>query len=431
MALHIVKSTTHMVKAYMGLKEIPEEEFWTYHLEKVFLQGNYIKEIPYGISPNCPQLTRLSLNDNVSLEAIHESFFKHLKGLKVLDLSNTAITKLPDPITHLESLEALLLRECEKLYFIPSVRKLGSLKKLDLNGCAMLEEVPEGMEMLVTLTYLDLVHTMIKTLPEGVLRNMVNLQYLASQLLRVGEEAKLKRVEILYCAAPNVEALNAWVRFLEQNSSRCYQLELNVSTYDPFRHPRKRSIIIKSCHSIAAMVDREISGDGHALLPKNVEVLKVGQCGGLTSLCKVGPLENLKELEIEGWEKLEELGAVHFPNLQKLKIIRCSKLKHPFEEMQGLPCLQWFEIRDLEELEGINIVVPSLNFFFVEKCPKMKRVVEWEWLATCLPNLNLISIYDCEKFRGDNRWASAKWCHLSYYNVNNNWMQQYEGAADA
>ncbi|KAK3411444.1 hypothetical protein EUGRSUZ_I00211 [Eucalyptus grandis] len=378
MALHIMKRTTHMVKAYMGLKEIPEEEFWAYHLEKVFLQGNYIKEIPYGISPNCPKLTRLSLNDNVSLEAIHESFFKHLKGLKVLDLSNTAITKLPDSITHLESLEALLLQECEKLYFIPSVRKLGSLKKLDLNGCAMLDEVPEGMEMLVKLTYLDLVHTMVKTLPEGVLRNLVNLQYLASQLLRVGEEGKLKRVERLYCAAPNVEVLNEWVRFLEQNNSQCYQLKLNVSTYDPFRHPSERSIIIKSCHSIAARVDGEISRDGHALLPKNVEVLKVGQCGGLTSLCKVGPLENLEELEIEEWDK-------------------CSKLKHLFEEMQGLPCLQRFEIQDSEELEGINIAAPSLEDIVVNKCPKMKRVVEWEWLATHLPNLKLIKIRDCEK----------------------------------
>ncbi|KAK3411443.1 hypothetical protein EUGRSUZ_I00210 [Eucalyptus grandis] len=394
---HVVKSTTHMVKDNMGLKEILEEELWAYHLEKVFLQGNYIKEIPYGISPNCPKLTRLSLNDNVSLEAIHESFFKHLNGLKVLDLSNTKITKLPDPITHLQSLEALLLRECKELSFIPGVRKLESLKKLDLNGCAMFGKVPEGMEMLVKLTYLDLVGTRFKTSPEGLLRNLVNLQYLEIQCLREGEEVKLEKVEALYCSIPNVEIFNACVRFLEQNSSQCYQLRLNVSTNDPLRYRSERIIIIKSCRSIAARVAGEIAGDGHALLPKNVEVLEVGRCGRLTSLCKVGPLMNMKELQIEEWEKLEELGALHFPHLQRLKIIRCSKLKHLLNEMQWLPCLRWFEIQNLEELEGINIVAPSLTNIVVDKCPKMKRVVVWEWLDTHLPNLKCIRICDCEK----------------------------------
>ncbi|XP_039170268.1 probable disease resistance protein At4g27220 [Eucalyptus grandis] len=159
MALQIVTSTTHMVKANMGLKEIPKDKFWTDHLEKVFLQSNDIKEIPYGISPNCPKLMRLSLDNNVSLEAIHKSFFKHMKGLKVLDLSKTKITELPDTISHLESLEALLLRECKELHCVPCVRKFKALKKLDLSGCVMLGEVPEGMEMLVKLTYLDLLGT--------------------------------------------------------------------------------------------------------------------------------------------------------------------------------------------------------------------------------------------------------------------------------
>lgn len=166
MALDIVTRTTHLVKAYMGLKEIPEEAFWSDCLERVFLQGNKIEEIPHGISPNCPKLTRLYLNDNVVLRVIHESFFRHLKGLTVLDLSETGITELPDSISLLESLEALLMRRCVALRFIPYVGKLGSLRKLDLQGCGNLEEAPEGMEMLVNLRYLALDSTKIETLPE-------------------------------------------------------------------------------------------------------------------------------------------------------------------------------------------------------------------------------------------------------------------------
>ncbi|KAK3424053.1 hypothetical protein EUGRSUZ_F00823, partial [Eucalyptus grandis] len=412
MALQIVTTTTHMVKVNMELKEIPKDKFWTDHLEKVFLQSNDIKEIPYGISPNCPKLTRLSLNNNVSLEAIHESFFRHMKGLKVLDLSETKITKLPDTISHLESLEALLLRECEGLHYIPCVRKLGSLKKLDLIGCAMLEEVPEGMEMLVKLTYLDLLCTNIKALPEGVLGKLVNLQYLVINYMMKREKEKM---EGLYCSSPDVETFNEYVSFLEQNSSQPYDLALSASRnylqnssqpYDLalsasrnyfFRDMHERRIIIESCHSIAAKVDGEIGGDGHALLPKNVQVLKVRWCDEVTRLCEVGPFDNLEELEIEKWEKLEELGAVHFPLLQRLNITGCSKLKHLLQVGEGLPHLQGFKIEGSKELEGINIVAPSLYGIEVYGCPNMKRVVEFEWLDTRLPNLRSIKIKNCEK----------------------------------
>ncbi|KAF8023858.1 hypothetical protein BT93_F1137 [Corymbia citriodora subsp. variegata] len=397
MALQMVTSTTHMVKANMGLKEIPKQEFWTNHLEKVFLQTNDIKEIPYGISPNCPKLMRLSLNDNVSLKAIHESFFRDMKGLKVLDLSKTNITELLD-ISHLESLEALLFQECKNLRRIPCVQKLGCLRKLDLRGCAMLEVVPEGMEKLVKLTYLDLLGTKIKTLSEGVLGKLVNLQYLViNSMTEEEEEMELTRVEGFYCYVPNVETFNACARLLEKNSSLPYVLALSASRKCFFRDTHKRRIIIKSCPSIAARVDGAIGGDCRALLPKNVQVLNVGWCDGVTSLCKVGPLNDLEELEIEEWEKLGELGAVHFPRLRRLNITGCSKLKHLLEVEQRLPHLQWFKIEGSEELEGINIVAPFLYNVEVYRCPKMKRVVEWKWLATLLPNLRSIIIRNCKK----------------------------------
>ncbi|XP_039171920.1 probable disease resistance protein At4g27220 [Eucalyptus grandis] len=408
MALQIVTSTTHMVKANMGLKEIPEDKFWTDHLEKVFLQSNDIEEIPYGISPNCPKLMRLSLNNNVSLEAIHKSFFKHMKGLKVLDLSKTKITELPDTMSHLESLEALLLRGCEELRCVPCVRKLGSLRKLDMSGCTMLEEVPKGMEMLVKLMYLDLHGTKIKTLLEGVLGKLVNLQYLVIKKVTAKEEEeeeeeeeeiKLTKVEGFYCSVLNVETFNACVRLLERNSSQPYELWLNELGEHSFRNMHERHIIIKSCRSIAARVDGEIGGDGHALLPKNVRVLEVGRCNGVTSLCEVGPLYDLEELKIEKWEKLEELGAVHFPRLRRLYISGCSKLKRLLKEGHDLQYLQWFKIEGSEELEGIDIVAPSLYSIEVYGCPKMKRVVEWEWLETRLPNLRSIKIKHCEQLK--------------------------------
>ncbi|KAK3411314.1 hypothetical protein EUGRSUZ_I00078 [Eucalyptus grandis] len=148
-----------------------------------------------------------------------------------------------------------------------------------------------------------------------------------------------------------------------------------------------------------ARVDGQIGGDGCNLLPRDVQVLKVGGGSGVTSLSEVGPLENLKELEIKECEKLEELGAVHFPQLLGLKINQCSKLKRLLVEGQGLPHLHWFTMVDSNELEGIDLVAPNLNFMEVCYCHKMKRMVEGDWLTTRLPNLKSIEIFYCDKLK--------------------------------
>jgi disease resistance protein RPS2 len=72
---------------------------------------------------------------------VEDSFFQHLIGLKVLDLSDTDIEKLPDSICHLTSLTALLLGWCAKLSYVPSLAKLKALEKLDLS-CTGLEDLP-------------------------------------------------------------------------------------------------------------------------------------------------------------------------------------------------------------------------------------------------------------------------------------------------
>uniref|UniRef100_A0A6N2MIX2 Disease resistance R13L4/SHOC-2-like LRR domain-containing protein n=1 Tax=Salix viminalis TaxID=40686 RepID=A0A6N2MIX2_SALVM len=70
---------------------------------------------------------------NYKLNLGESSFFHHLIRLKVLDLSDTDIEKLPDSICHLTKLTVLLLGWCAKLSYVPSLAKLTALKKLDLS----------------------------------------------------------------------------------------------------------------------------------------------------------------------------------------------------------------------------------------------------------------------------------------------------------
>ncbi|KAF2285958.1 hypothetical protein GH714_009178 [Hevea brasiliensis] len=107
MALQIMKESSGvraMIESGKGLKELPEEGIWTGDLVRVSLHNNSIKEIASNHSPRCPNLSTLLLHDNLELRRIADSFFEHLHGLNVLDLSNTGIQNLPNSVTTLVNL---------------------------------------------------------------------------------------------------------------------------------------------------------------------------------------------------------------------------------------------------------------------------------------------------------------------------------------
>ncbi|PIN10508.1 hypothetical protein CDL12_16896 [Handroanthus impetiginosus] len=170
MALKITRGKT-MVFAECSLNQIPnEEEYWTKDLEKVSLLWNKIVEIPAEMSPNCPKLSTLLLHGN-PLNFISESFFSQMNGLCVLDLSYTKIKELPNFLSNLEGLKALLLRCCKQLVYVPYLGKLKALKELDLSWTGI-TEVPQGMEKLVNLKCLLMKEAnCLKVFPRDLLRN--------------------------------------------------------------------------------------------------------------------------------------------------------------------------------------------------------------------------------------------------------------------
>uniref|UniRef100_A0A2N9GTV5 Uncharacterized protein n=1 Tax=Fagus sylvatica TaxID=28930 RepID=A0A2N9GTV5_FAGSY len=106
---------------------------------------------------------------------IPDSFFVHLHGLKVLHLSRTNITSLPNSVSDLANLTTLSLSRCRRLTHVPSLAKLTALRKLDLSG-SRIEEIPHGLEMLVNLRYLDLAACKLKKMPPGILPKLTKLQ---------------------------------------------------------------------------------------------------------------------------------------------------------------------------------------------------------------------------------------------------------------
>ncbi|MBA0675874.1 hypothetical protein Goari_017394 [Gossypium aridum] len=125
-----------MVKAGIGLKELPSTQEWKEDFERVSFMMNKVSDIPPSLSPNCENLLTLLLQNNKSLGRISESFFQHMHSLSILDLSYTNIQQLPNSVSILEKLNALVLHGCEMLRYLPSLEKLKALRKLDLHDTA-------------------------------------------------------------------------------------------------------------------------------------------------------------------------------------------------------------------------------------------------------------------------------------------------------
>ncbi|KAJ0976158.1 hypothetical protein J5N97_018123 [Dioscorea zingiberensis] len=174
LAINITREQPHfIVKARLLLKESPKEEEWAESLERVSLMDNNIETL-HG-QPNCPRLMTLFLQQNRNLNNISHTFFKHMHNLRVLNLSQTYIESVPDALSDLTNLHALLLGSCHMLKCLPSLAKLHKLRFLDLQRVP-LEEVPHGFEYLVQLRYLDISGgERLRSFPSGILSNLTNL----------------------------------------------------------------------------------------------------------------------------------------------------------------------------------------------------------------------------------------------------------------
>ncbi|PRQ35376.1 putative P-loop containing nucleoside triphosphate hydrolase, leucine-rich repeat domain, L [Rosa chinensis] len=129
-ALNIAKSEDghgFLVKAGCGMEDwLPRglHEGCT----AISLMRNKIRKLPEE-ELVCPNLQILLLKRNAGLNEIPEKFIQSLKELRVLDLSNTSISLLPQSFSLLINLQALYLDFCEKLIDISIV---GKLKKLEI-----------------------------------------------------------------------------------------------------------------------------------------------------------------------------------------------------------------------------------------------------------------------------------------------------------
>ncbi|XP_040966769.1 probable disease resistance protein At4g27220 isoform X1 [Gossypium hirsutum] len=227
----------YMVQAGLQLEKLPKEEQWSPDIEKVSLMCNSITEYSVDVLPTkCQLLTTLLLQRN-PIKKIPNPFFANMPCLSFLNFSFTKIESLPNSISELKNLTKLLLCGCHELRDLPCLSMLQELKKLDLYG-TKIEEVPEGMDMLIKLSYLNLEVSTLKEIPAGLLPKLVHLQHLCLDVenekisLKAEEMEPLKKLECLTGRFEDISEFNKFISSMQQSKKNLIKYNLLVGSYN-------------------------------------------------------------------------------------------------------------------------------------------------------------------------------------------------------
>ncbi|XP_055815549.1 probable disease resistance protein At4g27220 [Solanum dulcamara] len=401
MALRITnENPVFMVKAGVQLNDAPKEDEWMENLDKVSLMRNQMAEIPEGTSAKCPRLTTLMLQQNYHLWKIPDSFFEHMKALRVLDLSHTCIEKLPDSVSDLENLTALLVAFCWNLRSIPTLQKLMSLQELDLSGTGI-QTLPESLEALWSLKCLNMyAMRCLEKIPIGIFPQLSTLQRLVlSHHIDVqGEELEvLNELEEFQGRFSTVHDFNRFIRAQENEGCLAFYRIL-VGDYDDlgpmtqiqYNHGRILDKLVK-CYGLG-------KEDEVLLLPQDIQHLKIESCNNFSSclsdfLSCLYDSKDLKYFKVRWCNKLEYLMKVKegqdpvlFPSLEHLDLFELPSFVGIFDECEtslspSIPLVGTFSL---------------LRMIRIERCHNVKKLLPID-LCSNLIHLERIYVLSCSQ----------------------------------
>ncbi|XP_052883584.1 disease resistance protein At4g27190-like [Gossypium arboreum] len=398
MALSITSiNPRYMVQAGLELEELPKKEQWSPDIEKVSLMLNSKLEIPTEVLPTkCQLLTTLLLQHN-PIKKIPYSFFTNMPCLSVLNLSATTIKSLPNSISELKNLTTLLLRGCTGLRDLPCLSMLQELKKLDLCWTSI-EEVPEGMDMLINLRYIDLEVGTLKEIPAGLLPKLVHLQDLSFDVtnrqksLKAEEMEPLKKLECFEGRFEDINEFNKFISSMQKSKKNLIKYNLQVGIAPLFVNSTiDKRLTIGGVHKWEGELIRH---------PIETQELNVLECDYLRSLVDDNSsfknaidLRFCRILWCEGIECVVSLSSF------------ASSSPHPFQSLevlvlQDLPKLSALIIKD-EGFGSTSTLAPAATFSHLKEiviinCSSMKTLLP-HWLLPNLQNLETIFVTECDE----------------------------------
>ncbi|ONI21029.1 hypothetical protein PRUPE_2G046300 [Prunus persica] len=317
-------------------------------------------------------LRALSLSSYRNVTQLPDSI-KNLIHLRYLDLSGTAIERLPSVLCSLYYLQTLLLSNCSSLVELPAdLRKLINLQKLMLGGCASLAKLPVDLWELISLHHLDVSGTKIAEMPSQMSR-LKSLRTLTAFVVgkstgsTIGELGELPHLGGKLKLQNVVDAKDA-VQANLKNKKDMKELEFEWGNEDSDDSTKVRDVLdkLQPCMNLEKLTVKRYGGTsfpnwlGDSAFNK-IKVMRLEGCHYCFELPPLGQLPALKELFICKMKYLRTLG----PELYG----------QPFQSFQSLEKLEFKEMAEWEEWVPSGSGgpdFPRLLELILEKCPKLR-----------------------------------------------------------
>ncbi|WJX80920.1 Ulp1 peptidase [Trifolium repens] len=399
-----------MIPLSHGSTKMPLSHGWATDLELVHIRCCDIEEISEDLSPNCPKLSTLIINE-VSISHFPESFFKYMNSLTILDLSyNERLESLPKSITKLRSLVSLILKECDSLKHVPPLGELQSLSRLVISNTSI-EDAPQGLEKLINLKWLDLSYNQSLHLELGSFSsNLTKLQYLdLRNTPAVVMVEDIQRMKMLECFGGSIDCEH-YYQLMQKNLDMCFGLiktyhlrlgiecveqgwlwdvddaESNLKRFLPGDY-ENRYIEITSCsHTFSHILSKD-----HTYMKINGN----GDWGCLCDNLSYGTSSSLKKMKIQDCDQLESLFCLSdscsfCTNIHKLEVLQLSGL-----ESLTVICKDVFDVRQSSSPGGIFSCLKEIE---INNCNSIEKFFTSQ-VVQQLQNLETIKVEECDSMK--------------------------------
>uniref|UniRef100_A0A0D9W757 Uncharacterized protein n=1 Tax=Leersia perrieri TaxID=77586 RepID=A0A0D9W757_9ORYZ len=410
LGLYLVSADkSFVVKAGMALDNAPPATEWK-EARRISIMSNNITELPF--SPKCRNLTTLLIQNNPKLNKLGWGFFKYMPSLKVLDLSHTAITSLPEcdtlvALQHLNLSYTHIMRLPERLWL------LKELRHLDLSVTPALEDTLNNCSRLHKLRVLNLFrsHYGIRDVDDLNLDSLRALLFLG---ITIYSQDVLKKLNETHPLAKSTHRLN--LKFCGEMQS------IKISDFNHMKHLEE--LYVESCYDLNTLVaDTELTTSCLqaltlsilpslenvlvAPMPHNfrfVRKLSITQCPKLLNITWVRRLELLERLVISNCREM--LTIVEEANNTEEQYKAQTILKDCYSEQEDDHTMpesshdEWNDDYQIINRESINDTMMQPEF------PKLRSIVltDVNKLRTiCKPRdfpcLETIRVEDCPNLR--------------------------------
>ncbi|KAF3598828.1 hypothetical protein F2Q69_00034159, partial [Brassica cretica] len=363
-----------------SLRELQPTKFVS-SVQRVSLVQNKLEKLPESLV-ECAQASTLLLQYNSHLLEVPQGFLQAFPSLRILNLSATRVSSLPQSLCLLHSLQSLILRDCYILKELPSLNTLVKLQYLDL--CATsIRETPEGLEgqeHVGNATFEEIGHL---TSLYALSIRLVSVPFLSSTVYSL--MGRLKRFQIFIGSDVYSLPTRFDDRMIKLSSFDVSQVSIGVLLVNA------TSLVLNKCtgpsggsmalldlfpyleelhlQHVASETISELFGNlGFRF--QRLKLLNISWCSKLKCVLLVGnlilSLPSLEEIRVSFCERLQELlvyspgmlEVSHEPLLPKLRVVKLKsllKLKRICDLGEPLECLEQIEVINCNLLGSLPI----------------------------------------------------------------------------